>query len=130
MQEQAASSEYRALGRAAHLLRTSINPDDIVALLFDNQLLTRYERDLANTRHLIPQKRMGEVYSALERRAGVSPEPFHKFVRILIGVSGLEPVAKQLYNIYLKEGGTRQEYAAQFEAPVQPTRGRPVCVDA
>ena len=125
-----ASPEYRALGQASNLLRTSINPDDIVALLFDNQLLTRDERDLANSRHLIPQQRMEKVYSALERRVGVSPEPFHKFVRILIGVSGLEPVAKQLYDLYLKEGGTRQEYAALFEAPVQPTRGRPVCVDA
>ena len=36
-----ASPEYRALGQASNLLRTSINPDDIVALLFDNQLLTR-----------------------------------------------------------------------------------------
>ena len=125
-----ASPEYRALGQASNLLRTSINPDDIVALLFDNQLLTRDERHLANARHLIPQQRMGEVYSALERRVGISPEPFHKFVRILIGVPALKPVAKQLYDLYLKEGGTRQEYAAQFEAPVQPTRGRPVCVDA
>ena len=125
-----ASPEYRALGQASNLLRTSINPDDIVALLFDNQLLTRDDRNLANARHLIPQQRMGEVYSALERRVGVLPEPFHKFVRILISVPALKPVAKQLYDLYLKEGGTRQEYAVQFEAPVQPTRGRPVCVDA
>ena len=124
-----ASPEIGALGQASNLLRTTINPDDIVALLFDNQLLTRDERDLANSRH--PQQRMEKVYSALERRVGVSPEPFHKFVRILlIGVPALKPVAKQLYDLYLKEGGTRQEYAAQFEAPVQPTRGRPVCVDA
>ena len=112
-----ASPENRALGQASNLLRTTINPDDIVALLFDNQLLTRDERDLANARHLILQQRMEKVYSALERRVGVSPEPFHKFVRILlIGVPVLKPVAEQLYDLYLKEGGTRQEYAAQFEA--------------
>ena len=58
---------------------------------------------------------MREVYSALKRRVGLSPEAFHKFVCILIGVSALKPVAKKLYDLYLEEGGTRQEYAAQFE---------------
>ena len=64
---------------------------------------------------------MREVYLALERRVRVSSKAFHKFVRILIGVPALEPVAKQLYDLYLKEGGTRQEYAAQFKPTVQPT---------
>ena len=115
--EQASSPEYRALGQASNLIVNSIDPNDIVALLFDNQLLTRYERDLANTRHLIPQQRMGKVYSALEKRVRVSSKAFHKFVPILIGMPAYKPVAKQLYDLYLKEGGTRQEYAAQFEAP-------------
>ena len=114
------SPESRALGQAANLLRTSISPDDIVALLFDKQLLTRDDRDLANARHLIPSKQMDEVYSALERRVRVSPEAFHKFVRILIGVPALNDVAKQLYDLYLKERGTRQEYTAQFEATSCP----------
>ena len=59
---------------------------------------------------------MDEVYLALERRVRVSSKAFHKFVRILIGVPALNDVAKQLYDLYLKERGTRQEYAAQFEA--------------
>ena len=108
------SPESRALGQAANHLRKGINPNDIVAVLFDNKLLTEDDRDLANARHLIPSKQMDEVYSALEMRVGVSPEAFHKFVRILIGVPALKPVAKQLYDLYLKEGGTRQEYAAHF----------------
>ena len=41
------SPEYRALGQAADLLRRSINPDDIVAVLFDNHLLTEDEHDSA-----------------------------------------------------------------------------------
>ena len=116
-----ASPESLALGQAADLLKKSINPSDIVEVLFDNHLLTEDEHDSANAIHLIPQKRMLEVYSALKKRVWVSPEAFHKFVRILIGVPALKPVAKQLYNLYLKEGGTRQEYAAHFEATVQPT---------
>ena len=115
MQASPESPESRALGQAADLLRKWINPDDIAAVLFDNHLLTKDEHDSANASHLIPQQRMREVYSALIKRVGVSPEPFHKFVRILIGVPALKPVAKQLYDLYLKEGGTRQEYAAQFE---------------
>ena len=107
---QASSPESRALGRAADLIVNSIDPNDIVAVLFDNKLLTEDERDLANASHLILQQRMGEVYSALERRVRVSPEAFHKIVRILIGVPALKPVAKQMYDLYLQEGGTRQEY--------------------
>ena len=118
-----ASLEFRALGQAATLLINSVNPDDIVFLLHDKDLLTEGERDSANNVQLIATKRMEEVYLALERRLRVLPEPFHKFVRILIGVPALKPVAKQLHDLYLQEGGTRQEYAAQFEAPVQPTRG-------
>ena len=116
-----ASPEYRALRKSGALLRNNVNPDDIVTLLFDEELLTDGERDSANNDQLIATKRMEKVYSALERRVRVLPEPFHKFVRILIGVPALKPVAKQLYDLYLKEGGTRQEYAAQFEPTVQPT---------
>ena len=118
-----ASPESRTLGQATNLLRKSISPNDIVAVLFDTKLLTEDDRDLANASHLTPRERMDEVYLALERRVRVLPEPFHKFVRILIGVPALKPVAKQLYDLYLKEGGTRQEYAAQLEATVQPTPG-------
>ena len=125
-----ASLESHALRKSAALLRNNVNPDDIISLLYDEELLTDGERDSANNVQLIATKRMEEVYSALERRVRVSPEAFHKFVRILIGVPALKPVAKQLHDLYLQEGGTRQECAAQFEAPVQPTRGRPVCVDA
>ena len=115
MPEQAASPECRALRKSGALLRNNVNPDDIVTLLYDEELLTDGERDSANNDQLIATKRM-KVYSALERRVRVSPEAFHKLVRILISVSALKPVAKQLYDLYLKEGGTRQEYAAQFEA--------------
>ena len=124
------SPESRALKKSATLLKNSIDPDDIVFLLHDKDLLTEGERNSANNVQLIATKRMEKVYLALERRMWGSSEAFHKFVRILISVPALKPLAKQLYDLYLKEGGTREEYAAQFEAPVQPTRGRPVCVDA
>ena len=120
---QVVSPECRALRKSAALLRNNVNPDDIVTLLYDEELLTDGERDSANNDQLIATKRMEKVYSALERRVRVLPEPFHKFVRILIGVPALKPVAKQLHDLYLKEGGTRQEYAAQLEATVQPTPG-------
>ena len=117
------SPESRALKKSATLLKNSIDPDDIVFLLHDKDLLTEGERNSANNVQLIATKRMEKVYLALERRMWVSSEAFHKFVRILIGLPALKPVATQLYDLYLKEGGTRQEYAAQFEAPVQPTPG-------
>ena len=109
------SLESRALGQAATLLINSVNPDDIVSLLYDEALLTDGESDSANNDQQIATKRMREVYSALKRHVRVSPEAFHKLVCILIGVPALKPVAKQLYNLYLEKGGNRQEYAAQFE---------------
>ena len=109
------SLECRALGQAATLLINSVNPDDIVSLLYDKELLTVGERNSANNVQLIATKRMEEVYLALERRMWGSSEAFHKFVCILISVPALKPVAEQLYSLYLTEGGNRQEYAAQFE---------------
>ena len=80
------SPESHTLRKSAALLKNSINPDDIVFLLYDKELLTEGERNSANNVQLIATKRMREVYSALKRHVRVSPEAFHKFVRILISV--------------------------------------------
>ena len=115
------SPESQALRGCTTLLRTGVDPGNIISSLYDSDLLTPEERDQANAPNLIPTQRMDVVCSALERRVRVRLEAFHKFVKILLSEPALEPVAKDLYDLYLEKGGTRQEYAAQFEAPVQPT---------
>ena len=101
------SPEYRALRRGSSLLKSGINPDDIVSLLSDHDLLTPDERCRANATNLTAPKRMEEVHSALERRVIVRWETFHTILAILKSVPALGPVAEELHELYKKEGGTR-----------------------
>ena len=91
--------------KGATILKDCVSPDDIITPLYDKGLLTPQERSLANA-GLTPNKRMEEVYVALERRVKVEPAAFWTIIDILEEESALAPVAEKLKKLCIPKHPT------------------------
>ena len=86
------SREDRALRKSVAKFKTGVDPNFIVARLYEKLLLTKEERNSANQKTLTDDERLDAVWKALERRVAVDPSDFH----LVVGILHNEPAMKKL----------------------------------
>ena len=90
------SIESRALRKSYKVFKTSIDPDNLVTMLYTNELLTPDEKSKSTQRTLTDGQKLEEMFSSLERRVSADPKHFHGLVTVLEGERTLKSVAKRL----------------------------------
>ena len=86
----------RAFRRSYKLFKESVDPDNLVKVLYSNMLLTRDEREKAVQMTETDSQKLEEVVKALERRISADPTVFNTVVQALVAEPALEAVGHQM----------------------------------
>ena len=90
------SVESRAIRRSYKIFKDSVDPDNLVKVLYSKMLLTREERQKAMQRTETDSQKLEEVVKALERRISADPTVFHTVVQAVMVEPALEAVERKM----------------------------------
>ena len=88
--------EQRALQKSNEIFIKGACPDNLVSVLFSNELLTPEERDRALLSALTDRQKLQEIYKAMERRVFVRCTDFHTLLQALRDEPATEGVAERM----------------------------------
>ena len=92
----AMSAEARTLRRSNAIIKSGVDPENLVTVLYSNFLLTPDENEKATHKPLTAGQQLEEIFKALERRVAVDPQVLQKLLDALNSEPALEPVAKKI----------------------------------
>ena len=92
----AQSVESRALRKSNLVFKKGVDPDNLVTLLYSNELLTSDEKSKARQKTLTDGEKTEEVFTFLERRVSVDARVFHELLKVLQEEPALKGVADQM----------------------------------
>ena len=92
----AQSVESRALRRSNLVFKKGVDPDNLVTLLYSNELLTPEEKSKARQKMLTDGEKLEEVFTFLERRVSTDARIFHELLKVLQEEPALKGVADQM----------------------------------
>ena len=95
------STESRALRRSNVVFNRGVDPNNLVAVLYSNLLLTPQEKAQANQRTETDDVQLEVIFTTLERRVSVAPKEFHTLVKALRDEPAMTAVGDRIQGIYI-----------------------------